>query len=91
MGMSWLLGLRHFDPTIEVVIIRVYFDRRDEDRPHKILGAGNCHFLRKPFKTIAIKELIDSIYHGPSVRPKQRLSLITTSHLDSAVEAKKTL
>ena len=37
-------------------------------------GEGNCYFLRKPFKTTAVKEFVDSLSQGPSVRPEQKPS-----------------
>ena len=52
-------------------------------------GEGNCHFLRKPFKTTAVKEFVDSLSQGPSVRPQQKPSQGSISHLKSVVEPDK--
>lgn len=52
-------------------------------------GEGNGHFLRKPFKTTAVKEFVDSLSQGPSVRPQQKPSQGSISHLKSVVEPDK--
>ena len=83
------IRLRELDPKIQIVIITAYFDRKDEDRLHRELGTGNFRFLRKPFKMVAMKKLVDELYHRPSADEKQTLQSIEISHLDAVVEPLK--
>ena len=72
-GVDVAIRLRELDPKIQIVIITAYFDRRDEDRLRRELGTGNFHFLRKPFKMVAMKKLVDELCHRPSADEKQTL------------------
>ena len=83
------IRLRELDPKVQIVIITAYFDRKDEDRLHRELGTGNFHFLRKPFKMVAMKKLVDELYHRPSADEKQMLQSIEISYLDAVVEPLK--